>query len=273
MAKINLLNNITDDQYINVVENLRMNSTITYQDSLLAIRRKSITVEATRKSNPRCRTNNLRQPQKGTQRTNTKPKWFLPRKTWDKMFAEERKAHRDKNNSPKKQIQKQYSSSNKDASTNDAVSSKEKETYELMSDTPTIQSERSNESTLTEHQQKFVNMIRHINTSRIIQIPVSHAFKLRASSNFTQDTMLADSGCDTMMYGQGWKVEAITGQKVSVQGFKDDIQAIELEIGSLITAIDLPDQTIILEANEVIMMPQNQTSLLSTFKFKNLGIK
>ena len=62
MAKINLLNDITDDQYINVVENLRMNSTITYQDSLLAIRRKSITVESTRKSNPRRRTNNLPQP-------------------------------------------------------------------------------------------------------------------------------------------------------------------------------------------------------------------
>ena len=96
MAKINLLNNITDDQYSNVVENLRMNSTITYQDSLLAIRRKSITVESNRKSNPRRRTNNLRQPKKWTQKTNTKPKWFLPRETWDKMSAEERKAHRTK---------------------------------------------------------------------------------------------------------------------------------------------------------------------------------
>ena len=84
-------------------------------------------------------------------------------------------------------------------------------------------------------------MMRHINTSRIIQIPVSHAVKLRADSNFTQGTMLADSGCDTMMCGQGWKVVATTGRKVSVQGFKDDIQAVELEIGSLIIAIDLPD--------------------------------
>ena len=85
--------------------------------------------------------------------------------------------------------------------------------------------------------------------------------------------MLADSGCDTMMCGQGWKVDATTGRKVSVQGFKDDMQAVELEIGSLITAIDLPDQTIILEANEAIMMPQNQTSLLSTFQVRESGHK
>ena len=63
MAKINFLNNITDDAYLVVKDSLEMDSDKSYHDALIEIRRKSISVEANR-------SNNVRRSNKSTKKRN-----------------------------------------------------------------------------------------------------------------------------------------------------------------------------------------------------------
>ena len=122
-----------------------------------------------------------------------------------------------------KKIPKRYSSFNKDVSTNQGENmlNKEKYFYDFMSDSSSIQSNRSYESTLIKHQHTIVNMTRHINTPRRMILLVSHIPKIRSNIDRSQSTMLVDRGCDTMMYGQGWTEEShILGQKLSQDELK-----------------------------------------------------
>ena len=51
------------------------------------------------------------------------------------------------------------------------------------------------------------------------------------------------------------------------------MEPITLPIGTALTTVDLPDQTVLLEVNEAIIMEDNQSSLLSTSQVHEYGHK
>ena len=92
LAKVNLLNNIQDDEYKVVVETLRMDESKSYLDALQAVRRKSTLIELARKKNNGNR--KINNTKKRNNRKKDKPAWFLPPEQWKKMSDKEKEAHK-----------------------------------------------------------------------------------------------------------------------------------------------------------------------------------
>jgi len=182
MAKINFLNNIADDAYAVVKDNLEMNSQKTYHDALVEIRRKSISVESARgnstrrsnKSNKKQdenkdsnrRANNSRSNNSGSNnnRSNNNPAW-IPYKKWREMSLEEQTAHKKKygkkeNGQNNATIPKQYSSANQ-------MTSQEKELYE-MAQNVNANNMNTHQENATPHQQSFINFLRSMNVLRVV---------------------------------------------------------------------------------------------------------
>jgi len=140
MAKINFLNNITDDAYLVVKDSLEMDSDKSYHDALIEIRRKSISVEANRSNNVRRsnKSTKKRNHDKDTRKVNiVHSKDWIPKEKWMKMSREERQEHlkkKKKNKKEKEDVPKslpsQYSNAN-------LMTSKEKELYGIANNTNT----------------------------------------------------------------------------------------------------------------------------------------
>ena len=93
-----------------------------------------------------------------------------------------------------------------------------------------------------------------------------------SSHNNAIGNLLIDGGCDTSLCGNGFIVESTTERTVSVQGFNNKMKIGHLPVVTAITAIDLVEETIILEINEAIYVKDNNTSLLSTFQAREYGV-
>jgi len=92
-----------------------------------------------------------------------------------------------------------------------------------------------------------------------------------SSSNFRGE-LLIDGGCDTTLVGKGFKIESTTARSVNVQGFSEKMTIDKLPIVTAITAIDLPETTLILEFNECIHVENNAVSLMSTFQARENSV-
>ena len=107
------------------------------------------------------------------------------------------------------------------------------------------------------------------------QLKITLPHRLNKSNSTKQQSnlgeILVDGGCDTSLVGQGFLVEATTNRKVTVQGFDASMTLEQLPVVSAVTAIDLEEGTFILEVNEAIHVPENPTSLLSTFQVREYG--
>ena len=274
MAKLHLLNNIIDKDYEITVENLRMNDTKTYSDVLQEIRRKSILVESTRRNSNR-RANNAK---KGDPKDQKDKKWVPPHK-WHKMSKEEREAHKKKygtkQGDKKPELPKQYSSS-----LNAAATEQKKELIQSMRQSKEEETKQEeDDSDLTAHEKKFLNLMRTYSTRKVglcRTINISREMSSRLNALTTDDdygTVLIDGGCDTTLCGQGWEIESVSERRVNVQGYADNVESISLPIGTAIAAVELDDQTVIVEANEAILMESNKNSLLSTFQVREFGHK
>ena len=179
MAKINFLNNIQDDAYKEIKEILSMDDSKTYQDCMLAIRRKSIKVEkdrgpasrkinkATRKSKSR---NNERMDIRNANNINSSN--WIPVDKWRKMSQEEKQKHlktvKEGRSNPyhrKTSIPPQY------GNLNQSMTEKEKKLYNMMRQRD---NDERQESELTPHQQSFVNMVRSLNMLRTTSINNIH---------------------------------------------------------------------------------------------------
>jgi len=109
---------------------------------------------------------------------------------------------------------------------------------------------------------------RSIHVSRIIM----NTCKMNGNQKSSCGDMLIDGGCDTSLVGNGFIIESTTNRTVSVQGFQDQMKIEELPIVTAITAIDLDEETYILEVNETIYVKYNGTSLLSTYQARDHGV-
>ena len=108
-------------------------------------------------------------------------------------------------------------------------------------------------------------------TSKTITIPNRLNKLNRTNQQIDRGELLVDGGCDTSLVGHGFKVESTTNRTVTVQGFDASMTMEELPVVSAVTAVDLEEGTFILEVNEAIHVPNNPTSLLSTFQVRENG--
>jgi len=86
--------------------------------------------------------------------------------------------------------------------------------------------------------------------------------KSNGSLKSTCGDMLIDGGCDTSLVGNGFIIESATNRTITVQVFQDQMKIEELPIVTAITAIDLPEETFILEVNEVIYVSKHTLTLI-----------
>ena len=77
--------------------------------------------------------------------------------------------------------------------------------------------------------------------------------------------------CGTTLVGQGFTIEASAGRTVNVQGSQKDMQINQLPLVTAVTAVGLPEETIILEFNETVYVEGNKNSLISTFEVRENG--
>ena len=191
-------------------------------------------------------------------------KWIPPEK-WKKMTKEQQEAHKRQKKKEKDQkpqeLPKQYSQAKL------TMTDKEKEMFSMM-EKAKLEDNKVDEEELTEVQKKFVNLFRTMHLCRrTVRLSQETSANLNAlSSEDESGQMLIDGGCDTMLCGKGWEIESVSARKVKVQGYADQSEALDLPIGTALAAVDLEDQTIVLEANEAILMTENHSSLLSTFQ-------
>ena len=77
---------------------------------------------------------------------------------------------------------------------------------------------------------------------------------------------MIDDGTDTYMIGPGFHFESIsTDRTVDVEGFESPERVItNLPIGSSITAVDLPHETILLRVNEGVVTKKKTFFYIST---------
>ena len=168
LAKINFLNNIQDEEYKSTIEILKMDNNALYRDALLAIRRKSISVE---NGKPQARQINRLKKQGTTKsstshinNTNTKPhnsNW-IPADKWKSMSKSEKEAHIKKVKSSRNNKYSNTTPSTTDhippqyGNLNNAMTDKERRLYNMMKEGEC--SDNTPEE-LTPHQQKFINML------------------------------------------------------------------------------------------------------------------
>ena len=188
MAKINFLNNIADDAYSVVKDNLEMNPEKTYHDALVEIRRKSISVESARgnstrrsnKSNKKQdidrkdmnrKANNTRSNNSSSsvQKKGSNESTWIPYKQWKEMSIEERNEQKRKHGKKESgqtnvnnnaNIPKQYSSANQ-------MTSQEKELYELAQNV-NVNNMKTHQDNTTPHQQRFMHFLRSMNAMKVI---------------------------------------------------------------------------------------------------------
>ena len=85
---------------------------------------------------------------------------------------------------------------------------------------------------------------------------------------------LADGGADTIVCGSGWLQQSTTLRTANIQGFPDDLQKQKIPIGTSLAATTTnTGETIILQANEALQIPENQYSILSTLQLREHGIQ
>ena len=269
MAKIHLLNNVADDDYKVTVENLRMDDDRDYLNTLQELRKKSIIVEAGRATGGRRKLNTSKQNEKEKDKERKPGKWIQPEK-WKKMTKEQQEAHKRQKKKEKEtkpqDLPKQYSQAKL------TMTDKEKEMFSMM-EKAKLDNNKVDEEDLTETQKKFVNLFRTmLLCRRIVYLSQETSAKLNTlSSDDEGGQMLIDGGCDTMLSGKGWEIDSVSARKVKVQGYADQSEALDLPIGTALAAVDLEDQTIVLEANEAILMTENHSSLMSTFQVREFG--
>ena len=111
---------------------------------------------------------------------------------------------------------------------------------------------------------------RCVNLTRLRSMNQSH--QSPNVSNYRGE-LLIDGGCDTTLVGKGFKIESTTARSVNVQGFNENMKINKLPIVTAVTAIDLPEETLILEFNECIHVENNTVSLLSTFQTRENGVQ
>jgi len=191
-AKINFLNNITDDTYLVVKDSLEMDSKKSYHNALIEIRRKSISVEAKRSNNVRMsnKSTKKRNQDKDTRKMNiVHSKDWIPKEKWMKMSREERHEHLKKKNKKKnekedvpKPLPFQYSNANQ-------MISEEKELYGIENNTNTSIL-KNREENMTPHQQKLVHFLRSMNMLKVTEYhPKTTPGAQNGSSSSNQTTI------------------------------------------------------------------------------------
>lgn len=136
-----------------------------------------------------------------------------------------------------------------------------------------IDDNKVDEDELTKTQKKFVNLFRSMKLCRRT-VHLSHEASAKLHSLSTDDEhgqVLIDGGCDTMLCGKGWEIESVSARTINVQGYADQSEPLSLPIGTVLVAVDLEDQTVVIEANEAILMTDNHSSLMSTFQVREFG--
>lgn len=232
MAKINFLNNIADDAYSVVKDNLEMNPEKTYHDALVEIRRKSISVESARgnstrrsnKSNKKQdekkdsnrKANNSRSSNSSNSKRNNGDSSWIPYKQWKEMSFEERNEHKKKhgkkdggqnNGNGATNIPKQYSSANQ-------MTSQEKELYELAQNA-NANNLNTYQDNATPHQQRFMNFLRSMNVMKVVSYHTSNL------DSTTQDV------CDSSPDGK-------TTTHISRSAFNMQSKALENNVGEIL---------------------------------------
>ena len=181
-----------------------------------------------------------------------------------------KKKHDNKQNEKKQELSKQYASN-----LNATITEQEKDFIQSMRQTKeeeTKQEEEDND--LTAHEKKFLNLMRTLSLCRTINLSIETSSRLNALTvDGDNGSVLIDGGCGTILCGKGWEIESISEPTVNVQGYADNVESISLPIGTTIAAVELDDQTVIVEANEAILMENNRNSLLSTFQVREFGHK
>jgi Reverse transcriptase (RNA-dependent DNA polymerase) len=89
------------------------------------------------------------------------------------------------------------------------------------------------------------------------------------------DHAIIDSGCDTTSVGgPAWHIECIQDSTVTVVGFHPSMTKIDIPVGTAITAVDLPDGSIVLlRVHEASIHDTKGSTLLSTTQLRDCGIK
>ena len=80
-------------------------------------------------------------------------------------------------------------------------------------------------------------------------------------------------GGDTIVCGAGWKKTRTTQCSAHIKGFADDLHKRDIPIISAVTAVDLPEGMIILEANKLLHIPDNTYTILSAMQLREHGIQ
>ena len=117
------------------------------------------------------------------------------------------------------------------------------------------------------------NQLRSVCSTRSVEgIPPSRL--IAAESRVTQGTGLADGGADTIVCGVGWTQQSTTARTATIKGFSDDLTKTEIPIGTAISAVTTSTgSTILLQANEALLLPTNQYTILSALQLREHGVR
>lgn len=216
----------------------------------------------------------------------------LPKETWDKMTADQKKFYLSQrrsgqssgNNYGKQYDQQQQATRHANNMSTDDNASEDDRTPVTNNRNASVSWEEGN---IWRPASRNVNMIR---TSRLIQQKANnvsgtstrftgmnraYAKLTNATDKGPYEVAYIDSACDTCSIGgQAWVLDTKTERKVQIAGY-DNSHTIRdnVEIGSAITAVDLPSgETVLLRVNEATLLGEHANSLLSVVQLREANV-